>query len=331
MLDKDSTFERPVVAESRLIRPPTKRVLVLSSTERLSLARAVKSVLERDSENLIEATIWDRTAPNGWLLGHVVEVIRKFPYVVLVMTADDKVLLRDKEMLCPRDNLVMELGLALATNTPDRTFVVHDADLRLPTDIAGLITYTYIPRTDRDEFEGVRDACGSIIRRVKELNSEMSWPLFFDCIRLLSEDLKPSPHAAKPGFRPQIVVGVNTGGHVAGGLLHYLNRRQSHFLVVWTKNESPYRELAERQEDFQAELRSVIERVKLAEGAPVRILVADDSAKSGEALRKVVELVNETAPGSDVRTASLVYFGPADQRPYYWYHEDFEEFKYAPV
>src|SRR6185436_415713 len=135
----------------------------------------------------------------------------------------------------------------------------------------------------------------------------------------------------KPGLRPHVVVGVNMGGFVAGGLLFYLNRSRWHFLTVWTKNESPYRSLPERQADFMAELRQVVERVRRDTEEVPRILLVDDSDKSAEAMSRAFALVKQTVPDATVMRAALVYLGPPDKRPEFVYQTAFDRFKYARV
>ena len=66
---------------------PVKGVLILSSTEGCSIARAVKTYLEKRQQ--LEATIWDEVAPSGWQLEHVIKMIQEFPYVILVLSPDD--------------------------------------------------------------------------------------------------------------------------------------------------------------------------------------------------------------------------------------------------
>jgi predicted nucleotide-binding protein/hypoxanthine phosphoribosyltransferase len=332
---KVARAKKPTPAPRAPAAPPKKRVLILSSSERLDVAKAVKSVLEKDSGHAIEATVWDRTGPKGWLLEHIVSMVRQFPFVVVVLAGDDGLVHRGRPMQSPRDNVIMELGLAMATNGIARTFIVgsRDSSLKLPTDINGLYTGSFGRREDGNWEEAVRDACGEVIHRVKHTEAEMSWDLFLEAIRQISGDvMKRGIHfPTDPGFRPHIVVGVNMGGFVVGGLLFYLNRSRWHLSTLWTKSESPYRKLSERQTDFKEELRAVVARVREETNERPRILLVDDSDKSGESMSQAVTLIRSIVADAAIKRAAIVYLGHPDSKPDYAPHTGYDRFKYAPV
>jgi predicted nucleotide-binding protein/hypoxanthine phosphoribosyltransferase len=310
---------------------PIKRILILSSTEGYSVGLALKRCLEQFGRGRVEVTLWDRTRPNGWLLEHILGQIRRFPFVVLVLTPDDQVVTRGYAGFSPRDNLLMELGIALATNEYDHTFVLHpdDTPLKLPTNIQGWIRRTYHHRTDNNDEAAIDAPAKEIVEAILDLKSEMSWDLFLQQIEWLHLHTMQNP-VYKEGLRPNIVVGVNMGGMLAGSLLYYKNRNRFHLMTVWTKDESACRTLSERQRDFQLELREVIERIRERGDAP-RILLIDDSDKSGEAMNRALVLTKEVAPEALLKTAALVYLGQVGAGPDYCHLFDYQRFKYAPI
>jgi predicted nucleotide-binding protein/hypoxanthine phosphoribosyltransferase len=312
---------------------PKKRVLILSSTEGIEVAKAVAAELETSGHEQIETTLWKDTQPEGWLLLHLVDMIRRHPFVVVVLTPDAVSLDRGQSLPAPRDNLLFELGVAVSTNDPQRTFVIQpDKTIKLPSDFDGWIMHSYYQhRSDGKHQAAVARACGTIAERILNLPSEMNWALFYHEILTLGEQVMRSRYLAG-GFEPHIIVAVNMGGMVAGGLLYYPYRYHVHLMSVWTKDESRFRTLAERQEDFCRELREVVDRVRASTKDAPRILLMDDSDKTSEAMSKAVRLVRSvTGDDAELKTAAIVYLGPEELRPNHCGRFPYERFKYAWV
>ena len=72
-----------------------------------------------------------------------------FDFAVLVLTPDDLTESRELTKPSPRDNVIFELGLFMGSLGRLRTFIVFDrtADLKLPSDLAGVTPATYAPPT----------------------------------------------------------------------------------------------------------------------------------------------------------------------------------------
>ena len=309
--------------------PVQKRVLVLSSSEALDFASAVKTVLEESSKGVIEATVWNHVEGSSWVLTTVLQMIRKFPFVVVVLTGDDYIVYRSEEQFAPRDNLLLELGIALATNDIDHTFIIHpnDAKLKLPTDIDGVLRFPYVTRDDENLKAQVQDPCAKIAGLVSKHKSIMSWESFFEEIKNLDHHINEDSDR----LQPHVVIGVNHGGLIAGGLLYFLNRQKWHFLTLWVKDESRYRGLLFRQADFEVELSEVLKSVH-ERGEEPRILLVDDSDKSGESMKKALDLVRRiSGPEAKIRTSAIVYVGGDGSRPTYAGRFAYDRFKYGPV
>ena len=82
-------------------------------------------------------------------LESLVEKADMFDYAILVLTSDDLTESREMTTQSPRDNVIFELGLFMGTLGRLRTFIVYDrtADLKLPSDLAGVTPATYAPPT----------------------------------------------------------------------------------------------------------------------------------------------------------------------------------------
>jgi hypothetical protein len=145
-------------------------VFIGSSSEGLDFARAVRSLLKEDAE----VTMWNE---GFFRLGNtfietLVNSLSRFDFAILVLTPDDLVHSRETETFGPRDNVIFELGLFTGYLGRGRSFVLHQAEakLKLPTDLTGLTTATYLwPRGDKSHKAAVGAACDSIREVIRDL------------------------------------------------------------------------------------------------------------------------------------------------------------------
>src|SRR5947208_2033178 len=123
---------------------PPKPTLILSSTEALAIAQAVHSELQVQTD-AIECTIWTQVQFSGWFLSALVEKVEEHAFVIIVLSPDDSLISRKKRSSAPRDNLLLELGMAIAANGDKRVFILcpRIAKFKVPTDLAGLILHHY--------------------------------------------------------------------------------------------------------------------------------------------------------------------------------------------
>ncbi|UFS71955.1 nucleotide-binding protein [Geomonas sp. RF6] len=139
-----------------------------SSTEGLEFARAVRSQLE----DVAEVTVWKEGffKPGGTFIDTLVNAVSRFDFAVLVLTPDDLVVSRDVEQLTPRDNVIFELGLFMGRLGRPRTFLLHQADIKIPSDVAGVTTAVYNwPRGDNNYLSAVGAACDSIRNVIRDM------------------------------------------------------------------------------------------------------------------------------------------------------------------
>lgn len=122
-------------------------VFVGSSSEGRKIAQILQILLDKSCE----VTIWDQGVfgLSKGTLESLVDRARDYDFAVLVLTPDDLVETRDLRVSAPRDNVVFELGLFMGALGRNRTFIVFDrtADLKLPSDIAGVTAATYEPHS----------------------------------------------------------------------------------------------------------------------------------------------------------------------------------------
>jgi hypothetical protein len=140
-------------------------MFVGSSVEGLPIARAIQIELDHDCE----VTLWSQGVfgLGQGTLEALVRIIDRFDFAILVLTPDDLVESRGRELQGPRDNVLFELGLFMGGLGRDRTFVVHDrsANLKMPTDLAGVTTATFEPRSD----DNLQAALGAVCARIAQV------------------------------------------------------------------------------------------------------------------------------------------------------------------
>ena len=134
---------------NRFVRPVNPRpvLFVGCSTEALSIGRAVQSALDHDP---IQIKLWtnDIFKASRFPIESLEQELVNADFAALVLSPDDTVVSRDTASGAPRDNLVLELGLFMGALGRTRTFLLlpRGVDIKIPTDLAGLVPLTY--RTD---------------------------------------------------------------------------------------------------------------------------------------------------------------------------------------
>lgn len=124
---------------------PRPSMFIGSSTEGLAVAEAIQANLDFNCE----VTIWSQGVfgLSVGTLESLVERLSDFDFAALVLTPDDVVVSRAEVNQTPRDNVLMELGMFIGRIGRERTFIVYDrsAQLKLPSDLAGVTPATYQP------------------------------------------------------------------------------------------------------------------------------------------------------------------------------------------
>ena len=149
------------------VLPRKPRVFIGSSQEAKAIADAVQAGLG----HAIEAPVWDQ---EQFRLSEVpIESLERLAgqidFAVLILTADDMREARGQRHLAPRDNLLFEAGFFVGRLSRGRTFLVRprNADLQLPSDLAGVSTASY--PTDCELPVALGPACTEIRSAVARL------------------------------------------------------------------------------------------------------------------------------------------------------------------
>jgi hypoxanthine phosphoribosyltransferase len=179
------------------------------------------------------------------------------------------------------------------------------------------------------EYKSVLVTSGAIsIPTVDAATEEMPWEQYQEAVSLLHDRIMNS--RVRGGFRPHVVVGVNAGGAVVGGLLFFASHKSFRLVNVSFKEnhqQSPCGALEDLRHlhDFDKYKKT-------------RILLVDDSLKSGRTMRHALATVRDCFKDRDVevKSAVIVYVKQFDELPdqppdYFVYEDGYSRFPYCAV
>ena len=119
------------------------KIFIGSSTKKKSTAQGLAEALEAAGFQVLRW--WDPIVfrRNDYTMPRLIEISKLCDAAVMVFGADDKVYVEKKkgsvtEMIAPRDNVVLEYGLFAGQTGIDRTLIVADPDIKIPSDLTGI-------------------------------------------------------------------------------------------------------------------------------------------------------------------------------------------------
>lgn len=154
-------------------RNPRPVLFIGSSSESLSIARAIQSCLQYDDFIVKVWTDQVFGASRFPIEDLEVEIINS-DFAALVLSPDDKLISRAYEHLAPRDNVVFELGMCMGALTRYRTFLVSPRGMavKTPTDLEGLNHLNYVPCKDDELATYIAPLCSELRRIIKKLGTK---------------------------------------------------------------------------------------------------------------------------------------------------------------
>ena len=112
------------------------RIFIGSSKEGLNIAEQIKAYFSKD----FDCNLWsdDIFKYNDNYLETLMKEASLFDFGFMVCTNDDWTKSRDVEQGSPRDNVIFEYGLFLGRLGRDRAYIIHDKNIKLPSDLHGI-------------------------------------------------------------------------------------------------------------------------------------------------------------------------------------------------
>jgi len=135
-----------------------RKLFIGSSSEGLNVAEMIKLTIESKCGDWIEIKIWnegDIFILNTGTLDCLMRTAMRYDYAVLVATKDDVLIKRDEKQLVARDNVIFEAGLFLGALGKNRTFLVADKSINLPTDFNGTTVCYYDSSSVEKSLEAI--------------------------------------------------------------------------------------------------------------------------------------------------------------------------------
>lgn len=177
---------------------PLPRVFVASSMEAERIARAIQQNLTN-----AEVTVWtqDSFTVGDNTIDGLNRNLQRFDFGVFVFAPDDQIMIRGQKQQTVRDNVIFELGMFMGRLGKERSFIIqpNGVDMRLPTDLLGVVTAKYDRQRAVDEpVAALGSACSQIgdamkrrqIRKTKELSGVVTDALETIC-RLMGAPVTP--------------------------------------------------------------------------------------------------------------------------------------------
>lgn len=145
------------------------RIFIGSSTESLTVAKAIKANFENDDN--IEVRIWNEEMfnPGQYTLDELIRFTKSFDFGIFVWANDDKVEIETRNILQtqPRDNVIFEAGMFYSALGKDRVFLFapKENNPKIPSDLFGLHPIRYNTPTD-DNYASELSTGVNRVRRV---------------------------------------------------------------------------------------------------------------------------------------------------------------------
>lgn len=139
------------------------KIFIGSSTAGYPIAEKVKDNLLNTGDCFLwkDPNVWE---PNRSTFDNLLRMVSYFDFGVFVATADDLTFTNHKIVIEPRDNVVLEMALFLGAAGRDKSFLLVEEGIKLPTDFNGI----YMPRFIKADDKTIKDACTEYANKIEE-------------------------------------------------------------------------------------------------------------------------------------------------------------------
>lgn len=167
---------------------PASRVFIGSSGEQVRLVEWLTAFITEHYSGRLEPVPWTIPWPGGrFTLEYLLRVVDETDACILFWTADDKTWYRDAERHEPRDNLVFEAGLFLASHGRERTqlllprYAANDSRkaVSVPSDVLGLTWNGFAWKDGAAEATGLPATARTVCDQLATLGARPRLPAGF--------------------------------------------------------------------------------------------------------------------------------------------------------
>jgi len=139
------------------------KIFIGSSSAGLDAAKDAKTFLSSVADVFLwkDAGVWE---PNRSTFDNLLRMSNYFDFGVFVATSDDLTMFKDKLVIEPRDNVILEMALFLGAIGKDKSFLLVEEGVKLPSDFEGI----YMPTFKRKDSDSIKAACDELISKIEE-------------------------------------------------------------------------------------------------------------------------------------------------------------------
>jgi len=139
------------------------KIFIGSSTAGYAVAEKVKGYLSTNNDCYLwrDQGVWE---VNKSTFDNLLRMANYFDFGVFVATSDDLTLTNDKLVIEPRDNVILEMTLFLGTLGRDKSFLLVEDGIKLPSDFSGI----YMPRFTPGKDDTIEKACSEFADKIEE-------------------------------------------------------------------------------------------------------------------------------------------------------------------
>ncbi len=168
---------RRLEQRNRLVTTARDRiqVFIISSVEALPIARAIQNAFQHDPFNV---TVWTDGVfrASSFPITSLETAVDQSDFAIAIVQPDDRLTIRDKEVVVPRDNVIFELGLFIGRLGVRRSFLVEPraAETKLPSDLTGVTTIGYrIETADLNNRQALASAIAPACNEMRDIINEL--------------------------------------------------------------------------------------------------------------------------------------------------------------
>lgn len=139
-------------------------IFIGSSGAGLKVAEKVKAFLAKAGDCYLwqDEGVWEL---NKSTFDNLMKMVSYYDFGVFIATADDLTLTKDDKIVIePRDNVILEMALYLGALGKEKSFLLVEEDIKLPSDFNGI----YMPRFKATDDKSIEAGCRAFTEKIKE-------------------------------------------------------------------------------------------------------------------------------------------------------------------
>ena len=141
-------------------------VFIGSSAESLTVAQQIKDLFAPE----IDCQIWSENffAPSSTTIDELLQKAALFDGGLILLTKDDRSLIRGRFYRTARDNAIFEAGLFFGRLGRRRTFLMSEKGIRLPSDLAGFTTVSFKRDVQAESYDSLAMGVRNLKSKIEE-------------------------------------------------------------------------------------------------------------------------------------------------------------------